>query len=186
MIHAQSRGLRAHRDVKPSNCLLTNDGTLKITDFGLSKLGIVSNSGVTRISLSAPTNVERGSVFDGTPEYMAPEQFLGSHADVRSDIYSFGVMFFEMLRGTRPFVATSPEELAALHLHKNPPRLKNRNRQVDELVAECLAKNPNDRPQDFTMVRERLSELYEQVAATPAPTRVTGIPFNVRDDRQGR
>jgi tetratricopeptide (TPR) repeat protein len=109
MAHATSKGLVAHRDVKPANCLITEDGILKITDFGLA---IVATDRQTE-------------PVAGTVPYMPPEQFDHvKRVDVRADVYAFGVMMFEMITGARPFKGTSFGDLAWQHCTQPAPRLE--------------------------------------------------------------
>jgi len=131
MSHALSKGIQAHRDIKPANCLITEDHTLKVTDFGLAKVfdearpldgagREVEAANVPALSIGA-THTGTGA---GTPPYMAPEQFDDAkHVDVRADVYSFGVMLYEMLAGRLPFQGRTWQELERLHKTQPPPHL---------------------------------------------------------------
>jgi serine/threonine protein kinase len=137
--------IRAHGDLKPANCLIARDGNLKITDFGIAKI--------------FADDLTRSGIRFGTPEYMAPEQFVDAkHADVRSDIYSFGVMLFQMITGTLPFVANTVAELKHLHMTASPPRL-DCDQRLAAVIETCLAKNSDERFRDFASIRKRLEDI---------------------------
>src|SRR5512136_1200642 len=147
-----------HRDLKPGNIMIDKDGNAKILDFGIARA--VGTQGVTA----------EGSVI-GTPEYMSPEQVEGRDSDRRSDIYSFGVIMFEMVTGRLPFAAdtpflvafkqqsekpTPPEDLSA----KSPP-------QLSAVILRCLAKDPAKRYQTTEDVCRDLGQVEETIHATP-------------------
>jgi serine/threonine protein kinase len=138
--HAHSLGI-IHRDVKPANVMIIPDeGKLrpKLLDFGLAK------------DLAAPDEslTQAGMVF-GTPSYLSPEQAQGSKADARSDLYSAGVMLFEMVCGRRPFVHEDPLDTVRDHLEKAPPRPKSLapgiSDALEAVILRSLAKDPNAR-----------------------------------------
>jgi len=171
MTFIRSNGIRAHRDLKPQNCLITRDGILRITDFGISKVFEdletkkpapgTSHEAEALTSDQWPGYVTRTGMAVGTPAYMAPEQFLDAkHVTVRADIYSFGVILFEMITGRLPFQATTVEELAHLHMTAPPPRL-DIHPGLMAVVETCLAKNPIERFHDFATIRLRLEQYYQ-------------------------
>jgi serine/threonine-protein kinase len=167
-----------HRDLKPGNVLLVRRGAdddfVKVVDFGLVKQ-------VARANDDSAEVLTREGVFLGTPRYMAPEQASGAEVDARTDIYSLGVMLYELLSGEPPFrasgrVDTALEVLTA-HLTKPPPPLSSRARARDvppaleRVVMRCLAKSPDDR---FPSVRALLEELRACEAVVAAASTTTG------------
>lgn len=164
MTHALSKGVEAHRDIKPRNCLVTPNRVLKVADFGLAK---VLDAGGQRVGR-------------GTHAYMPPEQWDDFEAaDVRSDIYSFGVMLFQMITGVLPFTGKTPEELEHLHKTQPPPPLAAGDDALRAIVNDCLAKNPGRRHASFGAVREGLAEVYERLAREPAPRPAAGEELEV-------
>jgi len=150
-----------HRDVKPGNLLITPDGRVKITDFGIAKV-------VDSVPLTAT-----GQVL-GTPQYIAPEQATGSSATAASDIYSLGVIGYEMLAGRRPFVGDTPLALAMAHVHQPPPPLPaDVPAELAEVVTAMLAKNPNERPVEAGALATRLLALQADLSGrgvSPLPS----------------
>jgi serine/threonine-protein kinase len=133
---AHRRGV-IHRDVKPSNVLVTRDGTAKVADFGVARM---TDTG---------TGTLPGQVI-GSPHYLSPEQASGREADERSDVYSMGVMMFEMLSGRRPFEGDLMS-LLSQHLTQPPPPIGG-NAASDDLetvVRRMLEKQPSNRPADM-------------------------------------
>lgn len=183
MEYINSKGIHCHRDVKPANILISKDKTLKISDFGLArvfdaaktlpeiKLNLVND----RIGLSFQTL--DGAV--GTPTHMPPEQFINAaYCDERSDIYSFGIVLYQMRNGGRvPFLAPLPKDgsseearrfwisMRKLHSEANVPKINSR---LSSIIYRCLEKKPHKRYQSFMELREDLeyflrSEIGEMV-----------------------
>jgi serine/threonine-protein kinase len=152
-----------HRDVKPQNIMISDDGQVKITDFGIAK-SIVSTS-VT----------ETGVVF-GTADYLSPEQARGESATPRSDVYALGVTLYEMLTGRLPFTGENAIAVAMQHLNAPPPALRSYNPRIparlEELVLQALSKDPAQRPQtgrDFAQLLRGYRSVGEQdTLASPA------------------
>jgi tetratricopeptide (TPR) repeat protein len=170
MEHAYSKGIKAHRDIKPQNCLITEDKILKITDFGLARVARMQEG--------------KGSI-GGTPEYMPPEQWDAfEQADERADIYSFGAMLYEMLAGQPPFgkrPEVSEQQLERRHKEESPPTLDPRLATLDFIVQTCLHKAPDQRYASFSHVRERLVTILEQLTGERVPTPVESIELKVSD-----
>lgn len=127
-----------HRDIKPGNVMMTKRGVVKVMDFGIAR---AMQSGVTSMT-------QTGMVV-GTPQYLSPEQALGRGVDARSDLYSVGIMLFQLVTGRLPFDADSPLAIAYAHVQEQPVAPSAVNRAlppaVDALVARALKKNPNER-----------------------------------------
>ncbi|HKD16944.1 MAG TPA: protein kinase [Thermoanaerobaculia bacterium] len=144
---AHEKGI-VHRDLKPENLFLTNDGRVKILDFGLAKLTQVEASSGPQTNLPTATGTEPGVVM-GTLGYMSPEQVKGKPADQRSDIFAFGAILYEMLSGQRAFHRDSAAETMSAILREEPPDLSATNKSVqpglERIVRHCLEKNPEER-----------------------------------------
>jgi len=142
-----------HRDVKPGNLLLREDGSAAFIDFGLARQ-LRLESDITGV----------GTIF-GTPHYMSPEQGHGSALDERSDLYSLGVVLFEMLTGGKPYIAETP--LAVIYMHANSPvpRLPQNLAHLQPLLDGLLAKKPADRLPSAAAIVANIDELLKSAAA---------------------
>lgn len=173
-----------HRDVKPGNVMLTNAGA-KLLDFGLAKWGCRA-SPTTHTSLPTRTELTTQGTILGTFPYMAPEQLEGKETDVRTDIFAFGAVLFEMLTGRRAFDGNTDAALIAAILDRDPPSLTvlrpGSPRALDRLVRRCLAKAPDDRWQSMRDVAASLrwiaEDAHEQVTpgATAQPRSRAALP----------
>ena len=156
-----------HRDIKPANVLLTDEYAL-VTDFGVAKALSASAVGDNAATLTAA-----GSTL-GTPAYMSPEQVVADPAaDHRTDIYSFGVVAYEVLTGSPPFVERNPQALMAAHATKAPETISTRRPALPawlaNLVMRCLEKHPADRPQTAAEI-SRILQSPESSGTTPSLT----------------
>jgi serine/threonine-protein kinase len=154
---AHARGI-IHRDLKPSNVMITRDGSAKILDFGLSRLAV--DDGAEKVSTDSLTIA--GNLV-GTAAYMSPEQIEGREADARSDLFSLGVVMFEMATGRRPFTGPSPLAVLTSIAKDAPPLASDINSAVPEqfarLIDRCLVKDPLQRMQSAVDLRWQLEEL---------------------------
>ena len=155
-----------HRDVKPSNIMVSDQGRVKVMDFGLVKLkGLVAPSAGTAL------RTEEGRIV-GTLHYMSPEQAQGRDIDARSDIFSFGSMLYEMVSGQRPFQGDSAVTTLAAIIEKEPAPLTGEiPAGVEKVVARCLRKDPSRRYQHMADVQVELQELVEESESTQRPAR---------------
>ncbi|HUF49126.1 MAG TPA: serine/threonine-protein kinase [Vicinamibacterales bacterium] len=145
LAYAHDQGI-VHRDVKPGNVRLLEDGTVKILDFGIARF-------------TASSLTQSGTVM-GTPSYMAPEQIMGQPVDGRADLFSAGVLLYELLAGHRPFVGDSPTSVAYQIMHTDAPELRSAlpdlPEAITDIVARALEKNPADR---YPRAQEMASDL---------------------------
>ena len=155
LAHAHARGV-IHRDVKPSNILVTAQGRLKILDFGLGKQVGAQLVDRTTESYEPPSD----SVVAGTLAYMAPEQLRGERATTRSDVWSLGVVLYEVITGSRPYAGDTQFTLSASILADAPRALPARvPAGLKKVVSRCLAKDPVERYQDGGQVHAALEAL---------------------------
>ncbi|WP_169983989.1 serine/threonine-protein kinase [Microbispora sp. H10836] len=161
-LYAAHRAGVIHRDVKPGNLLVTEDGQVKITDFGIAR------------ALEAAPLTATGLIL-GTAQYVSPEQASGTTLTPASDIYSLGVVAYECLAGRPPFTAETPVALALRHLNDTPPPLPGTvPAPVAALVMAMLAKDPAARPETGPVLLDRVRVLRETLAGTAAPAAVLG------------
>jgi eukaryotic-like serine/threonine-protein kinase len=163
--YAHGQGI-VHRDIKPQNILLTLDGQVKVTDFGIAR------------ALSAATITETGTVL-GSVQYISPEQARGGGVSRSADLYSLGVVLYEAVTGHLPFDGDAPITIALKHIHEPPPRPQRDgahvSRAMEGIILKALAKSPRDRYRSAREMREDLlgdSELWRE---TPGDVESTTV-----------
>jgi len=168
LVAAHAAGI-IHRDIKPENVMLRPDGYVKVLDFGLAKFSEQRPFGGSSSNADAATNVntDPGTVM-GTVSYMSPEQASGRQIDARSDIFSLGVLLYEMLSGRRPFEGSTPSEIIVSIIQKRARPLVRYTPEVppelERIVAKSLSKNREDRYQtlkDMLIDLKRLRQQFE-------------------------
>lgn len=163
--YAHANGL-VHRDVKPENVMIDEGGNCRLTDFGVAKI------------VEAPQRLTRDGTSVGTPAYMSPEQIRGKEIDGRSDIYSLGVMLYEMVTGRPPFEATTTIEIMIKHMREPlpPPRTIKPDlpEALEQVIIKALAKEPAER---YTTAAEMVQALRAAIPETSPSKLVPTNPF---------
>ncbi|OAN27079.1 MULTISPECIES: Stk1 family PASTA domain-containing Ser/Thr kinase [unclassified Plantibacter] len=149
-----------HRDVKPENVLLADDGRIKIGDFGLAR--------------AASANTATGQALLGTIAYLSPELVTRGQADARSDIYALGIMLYEMLTGEQPYKGEQPMQIAYQHANESVPAPSAKNpavpKELDDLVFWATEREPDDRPSNAGEMLERLRSIESSLGFTSVAT----------------
>ncbi len=159
--HAHQKGI-VHRDIKPQNIMLLKNGVIKVMDFGIAKLPNADNATMSNKAI-------------GTVYYISPEQASGEEIDARSDIYSLGVMMYEMATGSLPFDAESPVSVALMQVNESPsaPREVNSHipRGLEQVIMKAMEKDPDLRYQSATQMLSHLVKLRENpnIIFKPSP-----------------
>lgn len=145
--HAHRKNI-IHRDIKPQNIIVSNDGTVKIVDFGIARMS------------SQTTRTMAGKDVVGSVHYLSPEQAKSSQVDLRTDIYSFGILLYEMFTGTVPFQGDEPVSIAMQHINQiaTPPKSLNPEitQGINDIIVKCIQKDPAQRYQTASELREDL------------------------------
>ncbi|HEY7046186.1 MAG TPA: Stk1 family PASTA domain-containing Ser/Thr kinase [Jatrophihabitantaceae bacterium] len=162
---AAHRAGLVHRDVKPENILLSDDGVVKVADFGLAR-AVGTEGAATQVGMMM-----------GTVAYCSPEQVSRGNTDQRSDVYSAGIMFFELLTGQAPYVGDSAMAVAYQHVHSRVPAPSSRvagvPHQLDDLIVRATDSNPAGRPNDAGAFLAELSDIRTELGlpVVPVPSR---------------
>lgn len=163
--HAHEQNI-VHRDIKPQNILIDYDGKVKVTDFGIA------------VAMSSATITHTNSVI-GSAHYFSPEQARGGYANTKSDIYSLGIVLFEMMTGELPFSGTSPISVALKHLQEEIPEPRELNpaipQSVENIILRALTKDPNHR-------YETVEDMREDLGTALDPERLNEPKFTVPDE----
>ncbi len=156
LVAAHALGI-IHRDIKPANILIGEGDLVKIVDFGLASVGQSTRSRLTQ-----------SGILVGTPEYISPEQITGQAIDGRTDLYSFGVVLWELLTGKQPFHGPNAVNVLFQHLEPTVPNPRTINPDIpeslDEFVMCCMARNPIDRPAGADVALEMLAAAMDEAA----------------------
>ncbi len=182
-----------HRDLKPANILITHDAIAKVTDFGLVRSLELEDIPVANEDTHSPDEpVNRGGVpltrvgaIVGTAPYMSPEQCRSQPVDMRSDIYAFGCLLYEMLTGRHVFEARRFRQWLDAHVNWKPffrdEEIERIPAGLRELTFFCLEKEPDNRPERWGVIVDALSPLYEAITGAPAVLEITGPALEARE-----
>ncbi|WP_437819898.1 bifunctional serine/threonine-protein kinase/formylglycine-generating enzyme family protein [Sorangium sp. So ce1078] len=176
LAHAHGRGV-VHRDIKPENIRVDEAARLRVLDFGIAKLprGPSPSDDHPLGDVSTDFSATTGGRVLGTPGYMSPEQARGEPTDARTDVFSFGVLFYELLAGARPFGGASPIDVLATTIRDEPVPVAQVNPDVpaacDRILARCLAKSPGARYPDCGAMLDDLHAIVLAPSASRSPDR---------------
>jgi serine/threonine protein kinase len=170
-----------HRDVKPSNLVVTSQGIVKVTDFGLAK------------ALQEDLSITATGVFVGTPDYLAPEQAMGKEVDARADVYALGCSLYHMCSGHPPFRKGGQDDhytaVVRRHLKSERPELKLEIKGFDEALSDLcrrmMSRRPDVRP-TFEELKTSLSEISRRLGGQVPPRHASGRAALARGDPRGR
>ena len=168
--HAHEKGI-IHRDIKPQNVMLLRDGKVKVTDFGIAKT-----------PNSEPLTMTDKAI--GTVNYISPEQASGATVDEKSDLYSVGVMLYEMLTGTLPFKAESPVAVAMMQVSEEPVNPREINPQIPVGLEQIVLKSMNKAPEERFNCASSMEKALEYFTKNPAVV-FTGVPTSVGGNSAG-
>ena len=172
LLSAHNKGI-VHRDVKPSNIMLTRDNRVFIMDFGISYIQEMEKDRLTRTGMTM-----------GTPEYMSPEQCHGDNVTIQSDIYSMGVILFEMTCGRLPFEGNRPVEIALKHVQEQPPApelfRKDMPPGLSQLILKCLKKKLNERFHDMQEFLDACDQVFPTEKTAPQRPTMGHTPLRRR------
>jgi serine/threonine-protein kinase len=154
--YAHRAGL-VHCDIKPHNILITPDKRVKVTDFGIARV------------LATIHPEEKAEIVWGSPQYFSPEQAAGLAPSPASDVYSLGVVMYEMLTGQLPFISSSAEELARMHRDMPPPSPRRLNKEIPSTLEQILIKVLSKEPANRYRTADQLGRLLINFASNSAP-----------------
>jgi serine/threonine protein kinase len=167
--YAHGRGM-IHRDIKPANIMLAEDGRAVLTDFGIAKM------------LSGPSYTATGAMI-GTPAYMSPEQGLGQPGDERSDLYSLGVLFFQMATGRLPFDADTPLAVVLKHVNEPVPTPNLLNPQLPQAIQNTITKSMAKNPDERFQTAHEMAQAIRGAVRSDDISLATALPAELLQDR---
>ncbi|HMZ78135.1 MAG TPA: tetratricopeptide repeat protein [Acidobacteriota bacterium] len=182
-VHAAHQEGIIHRDLKPANIMLEKLRTgevVKVLDFGIAKLATSSNPNIMNLT---------GTGIIGTPQYMSPEQCQAHNVDARTDVYSLGIIAYEMLTGTLPFDGPAPLAIVIAQVKQPPPKLRDRRAEIPEaaeaVVMRALEKDPAKRQQTAEEFARDFRSLIRQLSTSRSTSQATGNISPPRESRPG-